>query len=205
MVQNIIQPVDSIILEPLLHLHNCRVSPFFKCYAIWDPMPVEHAVHNPKCCSWSRQTGKANSYLDYSFLWQWSISVSNGKGLMLSTNWEPSSQLVSTNNAKPRSVEKARRQKRLEEHLSKSPNPQKEMSQESEWQMKQEHTQVIQESSWRWNVLATQFLSKQHTGQAIVFRWVLSPGGGAAKQGDKDLGPADGGWVRALPFLLPLR
>lgn len=102
MVQNIIQPVDSIILEPLLHLHNCRVSPFFKCYAIWDPMPVEHAVHNPKCCSWSRQTGKANSYLDYSFLWQWSISVSNGKGLMLSTNWAPSSQLVSTNNAKPR-------------------------------------------------------------------------------------------------------
>lgn len=103
MVQNMTQPVDPMIVEPLLHLHNCRVSPLFKCYAIWDPVSVDHAVHNPKqCCSWSLQTGKANSYLDYSFLWQWSISASNGRSLIQSTNWAPSSQLDSRNNAKPR-------------------------------------------------------------------------------------------------------
>lgn len=53
--------------EPLLHLHNCRVSPFFKCYAIWDPMPVEHAVHNPNVVAEADQQER-QPYLDYSFL-----------------------------------------------------------------------------------------------------------------------------------------
>lgn len=78
-MRNVVKPVDSMIVGPLLHFSGCEVSILVRSNTVWNPMSVDQAF----CKSRDGDFGRSIKCRKGKFITRVSIYSSKDKALSL--------------------------------------------------------------------------------------------------------------------------